>query len=277
LSRRELIEVTAFIVTLIGTELYFFYSFLTHGLFVEYGYNLETLPLHYLAILAFMIVVTSLAVALIVYGFIYRSRWTRKFAIFFLAWAILWPIWGIAVWNYVWEQTILILIYILLIAYLLSPYAKEYFIEVFRYGEYTLYKRDVLLKSGKRVVIYFFSKRTPRSGVPSLLPDGFIVEVNPRSGMPYLKKMKKLKKPNIEDVEKKGRRSSNVIYVVSKPRPGHVKGDWAVRSHRKIFSHHRIKLAAIRKARRIAKERGATVMVQRMDGTFSMGFKPRQR
>ena len=76
---------------------------------------------------------------------------------------------------------------------------------------------------------------------------------------------------------KKQRKPSNVIYVVSKPQPGQVKGDWAVRSHGKIFSHHRTKLAAIDKAREIARKREATVLVQNTDGTFSEGFRPRKK
>ena len=78
-------------------------------------------------------------------------------------------------------------------------------------------------------------------------------------------------------IKKIKRKQSNVIYVVSKPQPGQVKGDWAVRSHGKIFSHHRTKLAAIKKAREIAKIREVTVMVQNTDGTFSQGFKPRPK
>lgn len=73
------------------------------------------------------------------------------------------------------------------------------------------------------------------------------------------------------------RKKANVIYVVSKPQPGQVKGDWAVRSHYKIFSHHRTKQAAIKKARKIAVEKKATVLVQNVDGTFSNGFKPRAK
>lgn len=73
------------------------------------------------------------------------------------------------------------------------------------------------------------------------------------------------------------RKPANVIYVVSKPQPGQVKGDWAVRSHYKIFSHHRTKQAAIKKARTIALEKEATVLVQNTDGTFSTGFKPRKK
>jgi hypothetical protein len=76
---------------------------------------------------------------------------------------------------------------------------------------------------------------------------------------------------------KKHRKPSNVIYVVSKPQPGQVKGDWAVRSHGKIYSHHRTKENAIKKARDIARKKEATVLVQNTDGTFSEGFKPRSK
>ena len=75
--------------------------------------------------------------------------------------------------------------------------------------------------------------------------------------------------------EEKTRTPSNVIYVVSKPQPGEVRGDWAVRSHGKIFSHHKTKEKAIEEARKIAKVRSATVLVQNTDGTFSEGFKPK--
>ena len=76
-------------------------------------------------------------------------------------------------------------------------------------------------------------------------------------------------------IEKKHRKPSNVIYVVSRPQPGQLRGDWAVRSHGKIYSHHRKKIVAIKAARKIAKEREATVMIQKTNGTFSRGFKPR--
>jgi hypothetical protein len=85
------------------------------------------------------------------------------------------------------------------------------------------------------------------------------------------KKKKEIPKPS------SSRKPANVIYVVSKPQPGQVKGDWAVRSHYKIFSHHRTKQAAINNARTIALEREATVLVQNTDGTFSTGFKPRKQ
>ena len=71
------------------------------------------------------------------------------------------------------------------------------------------------------------------------------------------------------------RKPPNVIYVVNRPQPGQVRGDWAVRGHGKIYSQHRTKEKAIKAARKVAKARDATVMVQNTDGTFSEGFKPR--
>jgi len=73
------------------------------------------------------------------------------------------------------------------------------------------------------------------------------------------------------------RKPANVIYVVSKPQPGQVRGDWAVRGHGKIYSHHRKKQTAIKAARKIAKEKEATVLVQKTDGTFSEGFKHKEK
>ena len=73
------------------------------------------------------------------------------------------------------------------------------------------------------------------------------------------------------------KKPSNVIFVVSKPQPGQVKGDWAVRGHGKIYSHHRLKESAIKQARKIAKEKNATVLIQNTDGTFSGSYKPKQK
>ncbi len=84
-------------------------------------------------------------------------------------------------------------------------------------------------------------------------------------------------KKKLAKTEKKPRKPSNVIYVVSKPQPGQVRGDWAVRSHGKIYSYHRLKESAIKHARNVARERKATVLIQNTDGTFSEGFKPRPK
>lgn len=54
--------------------------------------------------------------------------------------------------------------------------------------EYTLYKRDVELRGGKRQTIYFFSPGKPKSGEPTDKPSGYEVKVNKRTGLPLLKK-----------------------------------------------------------------------------------------
>ena len=77
--------------------------------------------------------------------------------------------------------------------------------------------------------------------------------------------------------KKKLRTPSNVIYVVIRPQPGQVRGDWGVRGHEKIYSNHRTKMTAINKARKIARKHNATIMVQNTDGTFSRGFRPRAK
>jgi hypothetical protein len=59
---------------------------------------------------------------------------------------------------------------------------------LYRYEDWVLYKKDVTLKGGKKQTIYFFTKRTPKSGTPCDLPNGYIVNVNKRTGLPYLKK-----------------------------------------------------------------------------------------
>jgi len=61
----------------------------------------------------------------------------------------------------------------------------------YSYESWTLYKKDVTLKDGKIQTIYFFTKRTPKSGRPCNLPKGYMVRVNDRTGLPYLKKKSK--------------------------------------------------------------------------------------
>ena len=59
---------------------------------------------------------------------------------------------------------------------------------VYEYEGWTLYTRDVELKGGRNQTIYFFSKRTPKSGEPCDKPDKYKVGVNKRTGLPYLQK-----------------------------------------------------------------------------------------
>lgn len=59
---------------------------------------------------------------------------------------------------------------------------------VYREGNWTLYQRDVELNGGRTQRIYFFSKKTPKSGKPADLPQGYKVIHSDRTGLPLLKK-----------------------------------------------------------------------------------------
>jgi hypothetical protein len=95
---------------------------------------------------------------------------------------------------------LLFVLFVLSIMYLLMTPVKKYFGIIsmdivpsdrrteYTYGLYTLYSERVRLKNGKNQVIYFFSKKKPKSGTPASFPDGFKVEVSTRSGLPFLKK-----------------------------------------------------------------------------------------
>jgi hypothetical protein len=95
---------------------------------------------------------------------------------------------------------LLLVLFVISMMYLLSSPVKRYFrriseaivpveiLKEYTYGLYTLYTELVRLKNGKNQIIYFFSKRKPKSGTPTTLPDGFQVEISKRSGLPYLKK-----------------------------------------------------------------------------------------
>lgn len=54
---------------------------------------------------------------------------------------------------------------------------------------YTLYSREQPLRKGKTETIFFFSKREPIVGDPlEETPDGYVVAIHGRTGVPYLKK-----------------------------------------------------------------------------------------
>ena len=54
-------------------------------------------------------------------------------------------------------------------------------------GGWKLYSREVKLKRGPKVTIYFFSKKKPKSGRQTDMPPGKRVIVNKRTGLPFLK------------------------------------------------------------------------------------------
>lgn len=57
----------------------------------------------------------------------------------------------------------------------------------YQHNGYTLYAREMATRTGKHT-LFFFSKGKPRSGSPTILPKGYDVEANGRTGLPYLKK-----------------------------------------------------------------------------------------
>lgn len=62
---------------------------------------------------------------------------------------------------------------------------------VYKEGEYTLYKKDVVLRGGRPQTIYYFCKagNKPKSGTQCDLPAGYKVGgKNSRTGLPYLSK-----------------------------------------------------------------------------------------
>jgi len=143
---------------------------------------------------------TILSLIIIPYGFAKRKNSARIFAFVFLSYSLLRTILYISITG---EKTIgypLFALCILSLMYLLMSSVKQYFgritmaivpaeiMKVYTYGLYTLYTELVHLKNGKNQIIYFFSKKTPKSGTPTTMPDGYQIEVSKRSGLPYLKK-----------------------------------------------------------------------------------------
>ena len=57
------------------------------------------------------------------------------------------------------------------------------------YRKWTLYKGLIDINEDTQITTYFFSRWTPKKGMPSDLPDGCEVELNERTGLPYLKEI----------------------------------------------------------------------------------------
>jgi hypothetical protein len=78
---------------------------------------------------------------------------------------------------------------------------------------YTLHSRSVQLKGGGEQTIYFFSKGKPKSGTPCALPAGYVVGVNERTGLPFLRRERsegeKEYKPQCSAVTEDGKQCRN--------------------------------------------------------------------
>lgn len=58
----------------------------------------------------------------------------------------------------------------------------------FEKSGYTLYARTQVSRGKHKTTVYFFSKRVPLVGEPIDVPEGYIVGIDRRSGVPYLDK-----------------------------------------------------------------------------------------
>jgi hypothetical protein len=197
-----------------------------------------------------------------------------KFTLFYLFWASLWSMWGILIGNNIVVHLVLLVLYIMMMFYLTTPTVQWYFHKVFRYGKYVLYTRMVSLKSGFQLPIYFFSKNSPKTGQVALLPEGYMVEENKYSHMPYLKKEpgSVSKQKQLKDTDKRVR---PVFYVVNNTRPTASQYPWIIRNRDRIISNHRTKKTAIKRARVIAVQKNGRVLVQKTNGQFMYGFTPK--
>jgi hypothetical protein len=147
------------------------------------------------------VLLTILSLVIIPYGFIKRKNWARIYALMFLSWSAFKTIGYLVMTKEKIIPFLLFIVYVLLVMYLLMSSVKRYFrkssqmivpseiMKEYKYGDYTLYSKLVRLKNEQIQIIYFFSKRKPKSGTPAPFPVGFEVEMSKRSGLPYLKKM----------------------------------------------------------------------------------------
>ena len=260
-----------FILSLLIIQIfYFFIYFFTSGIFIQYGYNLTDLTFGIILFsILFLHILILIYLILIFIGYKNKETWMRKFTIFYLIWGILWGIWGIIIGNNILLHLILILFYIIGFYYLSTEEVKKFFYKIYRYGKYTLYTIEIELKSGKKQPIFFFSPRTPKNGIPTAMPEGYKIKENLRSHMPYLKKIEKLQKKDNSLKKQK----NNVLYVVKYVNSDRKNIKWAVRSKNKLISYHIKKQAALKNARKIAKDKKLRILVQKTNGQFSYGFK----
>ena len=75
----------------------------------------------------------------------------------------------------------------------------------YQHEGFTLYSKNVTLKGGRTQTIYFFSRRTPKSGVQAEIPPGMEVSTVARTGLPVLRKIGGSKWRTLRAQQKKNR------------------------------------------------------------------------
>jgi len=134
------------------------------------------------------------------YGLLTRKYWAWVLIVAYFFWfSILALIMMISRQNLVW-QYLLFVFSVVMLVYLFQSTIHGSFTskkpldesprpeDVCRYGAYTLYTREVTLRGNRKQTIYFFSKRIPETGHSCRKPEGYCIKVNPRTGLPFLKK-----------------------------------------------------------------------------------------
>jgi len=58
------------------------------------------------------------------------------------------------------------------------------------HGEYTLYKKELRIGGKEIRTVHFFSKEAPEDSSPCKLPEGYEVQVNEKTGVPYIRKIR---------------------------------------------------------------------------------------
>jgi len=201
MERKEFpIGILLFIIFIIVLDVAYLFYLAYYLMFVD-GYLTTFLSFSIVSIVMWIdVFLTTLSLVIIPHGFIKRKNWARIYALVFLSWSAFGAIGYIIMTAEKTIRFLLFVIYVLFAMYLLMSPVKRYFGKIpmaivpseimkeYKYGDYTLYAKLIQLKNRKIQIIYFFSKRKPKSGTPTAFPYGFKVEVTKRSGLPYLKK-----------------------------------------------------------------------------------------
>ncbi len=191
--------IVAFLIFVVLVNCLFLFFFVDSFVFV--GNLSRFLSFSYNELLVWLdVLLVVLSLGIIPFGFVKRKKEARLYAFVFLLYSVVRILMYITMTGEKLIGLLLFTFFICSLAYLLMTPVKRYFGIItmalvpserateYTYGLYTLYSKLVELKNGKTQLIYFFSKRKPKSGTPAIFPDGYEVQVSERSGLPYLKK-----------------------------------------------------------------------------------------
>lgn len=200
-GKNKLIGIWIIAAVLVLLELYYWFPVYTgtyesmDSLFALSGWGI------WVRLQIFLAVVLVFSVT---YGFYKQRKWARYYTIVYLGYSGFWAIVSMFIWHWqVIEHYMYFVIYVIAIMYLLASRTRRYFgvetkddfpsyaeCNVYRYGDYTLYKREAELKKGGTRTFYYFCKEPSDKGSPCSKPDEYNVGINKKNGMPYLKKKK---------------------------------------------------------------------------------------